>query len=65
MAVSDLHRWILMRTLQVLEAYFEDRPDVYVSGDILMYYIEGDPRKSVAPRCAGGFRVREKTPRKL
>ena len=49
MAVSDLHRRILMRTLQVFDAYFEKRPEVYVSGDILMYYVEGDPRKSVSP----------------
>ena len=49
MAVSDLHRRILMRILQVLDAYFEQHPEVYVSGDILMYYVEGDPRKSVSP----------------
>ena len=49
MAVSDLHRRILMRTLQVLDAHFEESPEVYVSGDMLMYYVEGDPRKSVAP----------------
>ncbi len=49
MAVSDLHRRILIRTLQVLDTHFEERPEVYVSGDILMYYVEGDPRKSVAP----------------
>ena len=49
MAVSDFHRRILTRTLQVLDSHFEKRPEVYVSGDILMYYVEGDPRKSVAP----------------
>ena len=49
MAVSDLHRRILTRTLQVLDTHFEKRPEVYVSGDILMYYVEGDPRKSVSP----------------
>ena len=49
MAVSDLHRRILMRTIQVLETYYKENSEVYVSGDILMYYVEGDPRKSVAP----------------
>ena len=49
MAVSDLHRRILTRTLQVLETYFAKNPAVYVSGDILMYYVEGDPRQSVSP----------------
>ena len=49
MAVSDLHRRILMRTLQVFDEYFKQNPEAYVSGDILMYYVEGDPRKSVSP----------------
>ena len=60
MAVSDLHRWILMRILQVLEAYFADRPEVYVSGDILMYYVEGDPRKSVSPDVLVAFGLGKK-----
>ena len=60
MAVSDLHRWILMRTLQVLDAYFAQRPDVYVSGDILMYYVEGDPRKSVSPDVLVAFGLGKK-----
>ena len=49
MAVSDLHRRILIRTLQVLDTYFAKNPAAYVSGDILMYYVEGDPRQSVSP----------------
>jgi len=49
MAVSDTHRRILTRTLGVLDGHFEARPEVYVSGDILMYYVEGDPRQSVSP----------------
>ncbi len=32
-----------------LEFRFLDRPDVYVSSDLLIYYEEGNPRKSVAP----------------
>ena len=60
MAVSDLHRWILMRILQMLEAYFADRPGVYVSGDILMYYVEGDPRKSVSPDVLVAFGLGKK-----
>ena len=39
MAVSDLHRRILMRTLQVFDEYFKQDPGAYVSGDILMYYV--------------------------
>ena len=49
MAASDLHRDILMWILLVLETYFADMPDTYVSGDILAYYTEGNPRNVVAP----------------
>ena len=60
MAVSDLHRRILMRTLQVLDTHFAERPEVYVSGDILMYYVEGDPRKSVSPDVLVAFGLGKK-----
>ena len=60
MAVSDLHRQILMRTLQVLETHFKQNPGVYVSGDILMYYVEGDPRKSVSPDVLVAFGLGKK-----
>ena len=32
-----------------LKIRYQDRPDIYVSGDLLIYYEEGNPRKSVAP----------------
>lgn len=60
MAVSDLHRRILTRTLQVFDTHFEERPEVYVSGDILMYYVEGDPRKSVSPDALVTFGLGKK-----
>ena len=60
MAVSDLHRRILTRLLQVLDAHFAQKPEVYVSGDILMYYMEGDPRKSVAPDVLVSFGLGKK-----
>ena len=60
MAVSDLHRRILTRTLQILDAHFEERPEVYVSGDILMYYVEGDPRQSVSPDVLVAFGLGKK-----
>ncbi|MDE0324585.1 MAG: Uma2 family endonuclease [Candidatus Poribacteria bacterium] len=60
MAVSDLHRRILMRTLQVFDEYFKQDPGAYVSGDILMYYVEGDPRKSVSPDVLVAFGLGKK-----
>ena len=32
-----------------LTVRYRNRPDIYVSCDLLIYYDEGDPRKSVAP----------------
>ena len=60
MAVSDLHRRILMRTLQVFDEYFKRDPGAYVSGDILIYYVEGDPRKSVSPDVLVAFGLGKK-----
>ena len=37
----------------VLDLRYLDRPDVYVSADLLIYYEEGNPRKSVAPDVFG------------
>ena len=49
MAESDLHRDEMIRTIQTLQDAFADRADVYVSGNLLLYYEEGNPRASVAP----------------
>ena len=56
-AASDLHRRQLMWTLQALEAHFSQSPTVYVSGDILMYYVEGSPNKSVSPDVLVSFGI--------
>ena len=57
MAASDLHRKQLMWTLQALEAHFSTDPSVYVSGDILMYYVEGSPDKSISPDVLVSFGI--------
>ena len=63
MAASDDHRRVLMRILRVLEAFFKDIPEVYVSGDLLMYYVQGDPRKAVAPDVLVSFGIGQKARR--
>ena len=45
------------------DTHFAKRPEVYVSGDILMYYVEGDPRKSVAPDVLVTFGMGKKNRR--
>ena len=63
MAASDDHRRVLMRILRVLGAFFKDSPEVYVSGDLLMYYVQGDPRKVVAPDVLVSFGIGQKARR--
>ena len=60
MAASDLHLEILIWLLQTLKAHFAERPDVYVSGDILTYYTEGNPRAVVAPDVLISFGIGQK-----
>jgi Uma2 family endonuclease len=49
MAETDLHRDEMNRLITTLQAAFAERSDVYVSGNLLLYYEEGNPRRSVAP----------------
>jgi Uma2 family endonuclease len=49
MAESDFQRKPLIYAVDVLGIYFEDRPDVYVSGNLFIYYEEGNPEAVVAP----------------
>ena len=60
MAVSDMHRRILTHIIQTLENHFTQRPEVYVSGDILMYYVEGQPQKVVSPDVLVTFGIGQK-----
>ena len=60
MAASDFHLEILIWLLQTLKAHFVEMPDVYVSGDILTYYTEGDPRSVVAPDVLVSFGIGRK-----
>ena len=60
MAVSDLHRQSLIWTLQALETHFAQNPNVYVSGDIFVYYREGEPRKSISPDVLVCFGINPK-----
>lgn len=49
MAETDWHRKLMMELLQIIDYHFRGHDDVYVSGDLLIYYKMGDNTKSVAP----------------
>jgi Uma2 family endonuclease len=48
MAETDVHRNWMITIIQRLQRFFAGRR-VYVSGNLLIYYQEGNPRKSIAP----------------
>jgi Uma2 family endonuclease len=49
MAETDVHRDLMVDIILALRDFYRDMPDVYVSGNLLMYYTEGIPTDSVAP----------------
>ena len=60
MAASDLHLEILIWLILALREHFAEMPDTYVSGDILTYYTEGNPRDVVAPDVLITFGIANK-----
>lgn len=49
MAETDVHRNLLADLVFTLDNHFSNDPDIYVSGNLLVYYVEGNPAKSFAP----------------
>jgi Uma2 family endonuclease len=49
MAESDLHREEMVYLIQALQERFRDAPDVYVAGNLFLYYEKGVPSAVVAP----------------
>ncbi len=60
MAESDPARDSLIYGVEALSAYFQDRPDVYVSGNLFIYYKRGVPDAVVAPDVFVAFGVEKK-----
>ena len=60
MAETELHRDLMIDSILTLKARFQDIPAVCVSGNMLMYYVPRDARKSVAPDVFVTFGVERK-----
>lgn len=52
MAETPIHRDVMTDLIAMLNAYFAAEPKVYVSGNMMMYYVEGNADKSVSPTCS-------------
>ena len=64
MAENDAQLAAILYGIGALRVYYEARADVYVSGDLLMYYEEGDPQAAVAPDVFVVFGVEDRVRRR-
>ena len=49
MAETDFHRDLMVDLIETLRAHFATDPMVYVSGNLMLFYEEGNKRKHVSP----------------
>jgi len=49
MAETDVHRTQMYYLIEALKIYFQSRQDVYISGNLMFYYEEGNSHKSFSP----------------
>ena len=60
LAENDAQLHAILYAVSALRVYFAARADVYVSGDLLIYYEEGNPRVAVAPDAFVVFGVEDR-----
>ncbi len=46
---TDAHRREITQIIEILEDYYQATADVYISGNLMFYYAEGNPRAVVSP----------------
>jgi Uma2 family endonuclease len=49
MAETDYHRDLMMDLIATLRAYYAEQENVYVSGNLLLFYVENNRRKHISP----------------
>lgn len=49
MAETPKHQQVMIDCMDVMRSHFREIPDVYIAGNMLLYYEEGNPRKSISP----------------
>ena len=60
MAESDVARDYLIYGVEALSLHFQNRTDVYISGNLFIYYEQGNPKAVVAPDVFVVFGVEKK-----
>src|SRR5262249_40516680 len=49
MAETDDHRYLMLDLIETLKLYYVASALVYVSGNLLIYYVPGDKRRHISP----------------
>ena len=49
MAETPKHQQVMIDCMDIIQGHFREVPDVYIGGNMLLYYEEGNPRKSISP----------------
>ena len=49
MTESDATRTYMIYCIAALRAFFQSRPQIYVSGNLFIYYEEGKPKQNISP----------------
>ena len=62
MAETDLHQDLMYHVIHTLQAFLAGE-QAYVSGNLLVYYEKGNPRRSVAPDAFVVFGVEQRRKR--
>jgi Uma2 family endonuclease len=60
MAETDWHRIVMTAVIQMLDRWFAGDREIYVAGNMLMYYVPGNKRKHVSPDVFVVFGVPKK-----
>jgi Uma2 family endonuclease len=49
MAETDHHRNLMVVLIEILKAWFASQQQVYVSGNLLLFYVRGNKRRHISP----------------
>lgn len=63
MAETDVHRQDMVDLIETLQDRYQDDPNTYVTGNLLLFYEEGNRRKHISPDVFLAHGVRKSPPR--
>ena len=49
MAETPKHQQVMIDCMDIMRSHFRGLADVYIGGNMMLYYEEGNPRKSISP----------------